>query len=130
MKQRLAKAVVTLAVISALPMGAAMAGEVPAQPVDTQQASLVKIARMAVMPKVVVECYIDDYTMLFPTRSAVTSTYYYDNYIGGSRCKGTLDLSDISEYLKAVIGVIIAGRYLGKAELYQSVLYLKYTSMY
>ena len=44
------------------------------------------------------EHYFDNYAVFFVNKSDITSTYLFDDYIGGAKFLGTLTLFDISPY--------------------------------
>ena len=97
MHNRLLKGIATVSLLAILPINTAMASELSAPPVDAQQASA-KVVHMNIMPRVMMEYYFDNYTVRFPHKSDVPSTYYYVGEIGGAKFSGTLDLFDISPY--------------------------------
>ena len=97
MHKRLLKGIATVSLLTILPINTAMAAELSTSPVGAQQASP-KVVRVNIMPRVMMEYYFDDYTVRYPTRNEVPSTYYYVGEIGGAKFSGTLDLFDISPY--------------------------------
>ena len=97
MHKRLLKGIATVSILTILPINTAMAAELSTSPVDAQQASP-KVGRVNIMPRVMMEYYFDDYTVYYPFKDDIASTYYYVGEIGGAKFSGTLDLYKISTY--------------------------------
>lgn len=91
MNKKLLQGVATVSLLAALPINTAMA----APPVAVQQAAA-KVIHVSVMPRVMMEYYVDDYTVYYKNKNDVASTYYYVNDIGGATFSGTLDLYRIT----------------------------------
>ena len=97
MHKKLLKGIATVSLLSVLPVNAAMAADMSTPIIDAQQESS-KITRLDVMPRVMMEHYIDDYTLYCPNPDRVPSTFLYKGVIGGVTFTGLLDLYEVTKY--------------------------------